>query len=71
MIKIQNEKKVDPILVKSAREYCETIGSDEIYNIAYLGERDYRIMYYDKELDSKGNRKMKAVLLKVPETFVE
>ena len=61
---IENEKKVHPKLCEHAREYCKNIGASGIYNICYLGEGDYRIMYYVGEGEK---RKMCAVILKMPE----
>lgn len=66
MIKIENEKNVHPILAKHAREYCEKIGAIDIYNVSYLGDGDYRIMY---NVNNSGKIKMEAVILKTPESF--
>lgn len=55
---IQNTNK---LLLEQAIKYCNTINACEIYNVADLGDGDYRIMYY---MESDANRKMKAVLLK-------
>jgi hypothetical protein len=63
MIKIENEKNVHPILAKHARDFCEKIGAIDIYNIAYLGDGDYRIMYH---IDKDGKIKMEAIILKTP-----
>jgi len=66
MIKIENEKRVPAILAKAARDYCESIGAIEIYNIATLCDRDYRIMYYIMEGEK---RVMRAVILQTPEEY--
>lgn len=54
-------QRTDKILLEQAIKYCKTINAYEIYNVADLGDGDYRIMYY---MESDTNRKMKAVLLK-------
>lgn len=48
-------------LLEESIKYCETVGASELYNVAYLGDGDYRIMYFMGELPK---RKMSAVLLK-------
>ena len=63
MIKIENEKLVDKSLATAARNYCESVNGEEIYNIAGLGEGEYRIMYWITE---EGKRHMKAVILPIP-----
>ena len=63
MIPIENEKKIPPFLAAAARKYCESIGANEIYNVAILGEGDYRIMYY---IQVDGKQKMKAQILRMP-----
>ena len=50
-------------LLKASIAYCEQEGASEIYNVAELGEKDFRIMYY---MGEEPHRKMKAVLLKIP-----
>lgn len=62
MIPVLNEKKYPPELVKKAREYCETVGAVEIYNIAVLGAGDWRIMYH---ISNEKDRKMQAVVLQL------
>jgi hypothetical protein len=54
---------VSDFLLQDAIKYCETDNASEIYNIAGLGENEYRIMYYIGELP---NRKMKAIIRKIP-----
>jgi len=64
MIPVEGEKNVHAYLVKHAREYCEKINAIEIYNIACLGDGDYRIMYWIMVGDK---RKMQAVILPLPQ----
>lgn len=63
MIKVNGEKNLPKFLVNDARRYCELVGSDEIHNIATLGEGEYRIMYYIVENEK---RVMRAIILKMP-----
>jgi hypothetical protein len=63
MIPVENEKNLPKYLIKHAREFCATINAIEIYNIAILGEGDYRIMYWIMDGDK---RKMEAIILKMP-----
>ena len=63
MIPIENEKNLPKYLVDHARKYCETINAIEIYNIATLGDGDYRIMYWIMDGEK---RKMEAVILRLP-----
>lgn len=63
MIPVEGEKYLPKYLVKHARDFCETINATEIYNIAGLGDGDYRIMYW---ITVDGKRKMEAKILKVP-----
>jgi len=63
MIPIENEKNIPKYLANHARKFCETINAIEIYNIADLGDGDYRIMYWVMNGDK---RKMEAIILKMP-----
>ena len=63
MIPVENEKNLPKYLVKHAREFCATINAIEIYNIATLGDSDYRIMYWIMDGEK---RKMEAVILRLP-----
>jgi len=63
MIKIENEKLISKILASDARKYCESVNGEEIYNVAGMGEGEYRIMYWVTE---DGKRYMKAVILPIP-----
>jgi hypothetical protein len=65
MIPIEGEKNLPKYLCDHARQYCEKVGAIEIYNLACLGDGDYRIMYWIPIGEEK--RKMEAVILKVPE----
>ena len=53
------------LILLDAVAYCKNVNATEIYNIAGLGEGDYRIMYYVGEEPA---RKMQVVILKVPTT---
>jgi hypothetical protein len=57
------KERTSDLLLKDAIKYCELEKATEIYNIATLGDTQYRIMYYVGEGD---NRKMKAVILNIP-----
>ena len=56
-------EKTHPVLLEAAIKYCEIENATEIYNVTYLGEGDYRIMYYKGE---SSKDKMVAVILKTP-----
>lgn len=64
MMTIENEEDVHPKLCSHARDYCEKIGAESIYNIMCLGEGDYRIMYW---ILNEDKRKMEAIILRLPE----
>lgn len=59
------QERFDKVLLKEAIKYCESVNATEIYNVAYIGDGDYRIMYYTGTSETK-NRKMSVVLLRVP-----
>jgi hypothetical protein len=60
----KNVKEKNPeFILNDAIRYCEKENASEIYNIAGLGDKKYRIMYYVGE---GTGRKMKAVILNIP-----
>lgn len=63
MIPVENEKNLPKHLVNHARKFCETVNATEIYNLAALGDGDYRIMYWIMDGEK---RKMEAVILRLP-----